>query len=207
MTTPAQEGRKIGYVRVSDADQSEDLQIDALKTAGCTQLYIDHGLPGAEQHRPALQSMLDNLTAGDTLSSTDGRSSGNCRVQVVCQVVVKDERALVQVLGDLVEVVRRPRLTEAGKYLRQKLLLRNRWFSPPSALGGRVGKNHGLDVSRQRQCPSLGFELLAFRGRQAKGERGGTAHGRGPPQLIGMGAQHVVPPFQLCQKLVGFDGL
>lgn len=64
--TPA--GRKIGYVRVSDADQSEDLQIDALKDAGCVRLYTDHGLSGAQRHRPGLQAMLDELIAGDTLT-------------------------------------------------------------------------------------------------------------------------------------------
>ncbi len=40
-------GRKIGYVRVSDKDQSENLQIDALKAAGCTVIYGDHGVSGA----------------------------------------------------------------------------------------------------------------------------------------------------------------
>ncbi|WP_237072753.1 recombinase family protein [Pseudaestuariivita rosea] len=61
-------GRKIGYVRVSDADQSEALQIDALKAAGCSKLYTDHGLSGAKTHRPGLRAMLDDLTEGDTLT-------------------------------------------------------------------------------------------------------------------------------------------
>ncbi|WP_237072601.1 recombinase family protein [Pseudaestuariivita rosea] len=61
-------GRKIGYVRVSDADQSEDLQIDALKDAGCVKLYKDHGVSGAQRHRPGLQAMLNDLIAGDTLT-------------------------------------------------------------------------------------------------------------------------------------------
>ena len=47
-------GKKIGYVRVSDNEQNEDLQIDALKHAGCTVVYGDHGVsgnpPGALQH-------------------------------------------------------------------------------------------------------------------------------------------------------------
>ena len=42
-------GRKIGYVRVSDADQSEALQIDALKAAGCAKLYTDHGVSFADE--------------------------------------------------------------------------------------------------------------------------------------------------------------
>ena len=63
-----EKGRKIGYVRVSDADQSEDLQIDALTKAGCTKLYTDHGLSGIKRHRPGLRAMLDDLTSGDTLT-------------------------------------------------------------------------------------------------------------------------------------------
>ncbi|MDO6591497.1 recombinase family protein [Yoonia sp. 1_MG-2023] len=68
MTTTQKQGRKIGYVRVSDADQSEALQVDALKKAGCVKLYHDHGVSGAKTHRPELQAMLDDLSAGDTLT-------------------------------------------------------------------------------------------------------------------------------------------
>ena len=63
-----QQGRKIGYVRVSDADQSEGLQVDALKAAGCVTLYTAHGLSGARKHRPALEAMLTDLRSGDTLT-------------------------------------------------------------------------------------------------------------------------------------------
>ncbi|GLQ25452.1 recombinase family protein [Sulfitobacter pacificus] len=61
-------GRKIGYVRVSDADQSEALQIDALKQAGCIKLYHDHGISGAKTKRPALDRMMEALVTGDTLT-------------------------------------------------------------------------------------------------------------------------------------------
>lgn len=60
-------GRKIGYVRVSDKDQSENLQIDALKAAGCSVIYGDHGVSGAITKRCGLDEMLDSLEAGDTL--------------------------------------------------------------------------------------------------------------------------------------------
>jgi len=61
-------GQKIGYVRVSDADQSEALQIDALKDAGCIKLYTDHGVSGVKTARPALDQMLNDLNKGDTLT-------------------------------------------------------------------------------------------------------------------------------------------
>ena len=60
--------RKIGYVRVSDLDQSQALQVDALIQAGCVKLYHDHGLSGANTHRPGLQAMLFDLCEGDTLT-------------------------------------------------------------------------------------------------------------------------------------------
>ncbi len=60
-------GQKIGYVRVSDEDQSENLQIDALKQAGCDVIYGDHGVSGSITHRKGLDDMLASLQEGDTL--------------------------------------------------------------------------------------------------------------------------------------------
>lgn len=60
-------GRKIGYVRVSDKDQTENLQIDALKAAGCEVIYGDHGVSGKILNRKGLSDLLVALTSGDTL--------------------------------------------------------------------------------------------------------------------------------------------
>ncbi len=60
-------GRKIGYVRVSDADQSEALQVDALKEAGCDTIYGDLGVSGAIKDRCSLETLLGELGSGDTL--------------------------------------------------------------------------------------------------------------------------------------------
>ncbi|WP_227267336.1 recombinase family protein [Roseobacter weihaiensis] len=60
--------KKIGYVRVSDADQSEALRIDALKAEGCVAIYRDHGVSGTNTARPALDQMMGKLKAGDTLT-------------------------------------------------------------------------------------------------------------------------------------------
>lgn len=58
---------KIGYVRVSDHDQTENLQIDALKAVGCEIIYGDHGVSGAISERKGLQDVLNALKTGDTL--------------------------------------------------------------------------------------------------------------------------------------------
>lgn len=60
-------GRRLGYARVSDEDQTEHLQLDALKVAGCTAIFSDHGVSGAKAHRPGLDGLLSDLHAGDTL--------------------------------------------------------------------------------------------------------------------------------------------
>ncbi len=59
--------RRIGYVRVSDRDQTEALQIDALTKAGCDIIYGDHGVSGARLHRKGLDEVLQTLEPGDTL--------------------------------------------------------------------------------------------------------------------------------------------
>lgn len=60
-------GRKIGYVRVSDIEQTENLQLDALNRAGCDVIYGDHGVSGSIKYRKGLDELLTSLKAGDTL--------------------------------------------------------------------------------------------------------------------------------------------
>ena len=59
--------QKIGYVRVSDDDQTEALQIDALTAAHCDIIYGDHGVSGVVTERKGLEDVLSALNAGDTL--------------------------------------------------------------------------------------------------------------------------------------------
>ena len=57
---------KIGYARVSTDDQNPDLQLAALKAAGCEKVYTDKAT-GANVKRPELAKCLKALAAGDTL--------------------------------------------------------------------------------------------------------------------------------------------
>jgi DNA invertase Pin-like site-specific DNA recombinase len=57
---------KIGYARVSTRDQNLDLQIDALETAGCEQIYREV-VSGSKTQRKALDSLLENIRPGDVL--------------------------------------------------------------------------------------------------------------------------------------------
>lgn len=58
---------KIGYIRVSDNDQTEALQVDALEAAGCAKFYRDHGVSGASKDRKGLNEILEELQTGDIL--------------------------------------------------------------------------------------------------------------------------------------------
>ncbi|RMQ63395.1 recombinase family protein [Pseudomonas savastanoi] len=59
-------GLRIGYARVSKRDQNLDLQIDALKEAGCTRIYHEK-VSGADQPRPEQEQMIKALRPGDTV--------------------------------------------------------------------------------------------------------------------------------------------
>jgi DNA invertase Pin-like site-specific DNA recombinase len=57
---------KIGYARVSTADQHLRMQEDALKNAGCEDIYADV-ISGVKSKRPGLDKALSYLREGDTL--------------------------------------------------------------------------------------------------------------------------------------------
>lgn len=56
---------KIGYARVSTADQLLDLQTDALLTAGCEKIFTDVA-SGVKADRPELAQALEFVRAGDS---------------------------------------------------------------------------------------------------------------------------------------------
>lgn len=58
---------KIGYARVSTDEQCLDLQLAALKRAGCDTILSDHGMSGSRFDRPGLQEALKMAKAGDAL--------------------------------------------------------------------------------------------------------------------------------------------
>ena len=60
------EGRLIGYVRVSTAEQNTDLQYDALVKAGCTAIYEDK-ITGVSRDRAGLDAAMLDINAGDKL--------------------------------------------------------------------------------------------------------------------------------------------
>ena len=56
----------IGYARVSTGDQNLDLQLEALKKAGCEEIFKD-AISGTRSKRPGLDKALELLRKDDTL--------------------------------------------------------------------------------------------------------------------------------------------
>jgi len=57
---------KVGYARVSTKEQSFDLQVDALRKAGCEKIYREI-VSGARTERPILDQLIESLRPQDVL--------------------------------------------------------------------------------------------------------------------------------------------
>lgn len=57
---------KFGYARVSKNEQSLDIQIKKLQTAGCDEIFKEK-ISGANDNRPELKALLGKLRKGDVV--------------------------------------------------------------------------------------------------------------------------------------------
>ena len=58
---------KVGYARTSTTEQRLDLQLDALKEAGCKKIFTDEGISGGTSERPGLTEALKYARKKDML--------------------------------------------------------------------------------------------------------------------------------------------
>ena len=61
---------RIGYARVSTTDQNSQLQVTALKGAGCDKIFEEQASAAAGQTREQLEAALEFVRSGDTLVIT-----------------------------------------------------------------------------------------------------------------------------------------
>lgn len=96
---------KIGYARVSTRDQNLDLQIDALKKAGCADTYIyKEEVSGASRQRPELQKMLTQIREGDIVVIWKLDRLGRSLADLVHLVnEIQDKGAGLQSLNDNID--------------------------------------------------------------------------------------------------------
>lgn len=57
----------VGYARVSTRDQNPDSQVEMLRAAGCTKIFVDRGDSSRVADRPEWMKCLEYMRAGDTL--------------------------------------------------------------------------------------------------------------------------------------------
>src|SRR5712691_10829190 len=62
----------IGYARLSTGDQSMDLQLDALRKAGCLDIYTEE-VSGARVQRPELAAAYSGLSDGGHAGRVEAR--------------------------------------------------------------------------------------------------------------------------------------
>jgi len=88
---------KIGYARVSTTDQNTDLQVDALRAAGCTTVRTEKASGTSTSGRPELASILDFIREGDTLVVTriDRLARSIADLQVIVRTLKEKGAALV----------------------------------------------------------------------------------------------------------------
>ena len=96
---------KIGYARVSTKEQHLDMQLEALKAAGCEKIFSEK-MTGRQQNRPELDACLSFLREGDTLVVYKldrlGRSLKNRGIQFTSlQDNISTEGAIGQLMNNI----------------------------------------------------------------------------------------------------------
>lgn len=90
---PTGAGARIGYARVSTADQTTDPQTDLLAAAGCERVFVETA-SGALRDRPQLRACLDYLRPGDVLVVAKLDRLGRSLAHLIETVTTLDSRGI-----------------------------------------------------------------------------------------------------------------
>lgn len=122
--TDAPKASRVGYARVSTADQDAALQVDELESAGCGRIFVDTA-SGALRDRPQLSAALDYVRSGDvlvvwrldrlgrslrhlidTVEDLNGRGVGLVSLREAIDTTTPSGRLVLHIFGSLAEFER-----------------------------------------------------------------------------------------------------
>lgn len=83
----------IGYARVSTRDQNLQMQIDALRAAGCEKIY-EEKLSSAAEIRPKFNAMMENVRKDDTIVVWKLDRLGRSLIQLVTLIDELGQRGI-----------------------------------------------------------------------------------------------------------------
>jgi DNA invertase Pin-like site-specific DNA recombinase len=82
---PVEGARRVGYVRTSTRRQHRDLQLDAMRNAGITEIFEEQ-MSGGDDSRPVLATCIASLNPGDVLVVWRLDRLGRSTRHLVCTV-------------------------------------------------------------------------------------------------------------------------
>lgn len=151
---------KIGYARVSTNDQNMDLQIDALKSAGCNKIFSDHGVSGAINHRDGLTEALKCIAKGDFLVVWKLDRLGRS-LKFLCQCIedLSSKDIGFVCLTDGIDTS-----TAGGKLMFHMMgalaEFERSLISERTRAGMQAAKNKGIHIGRPRLLNTADWELI-----------------------------------------------
>jgi DNA invertase Pin-like site-specific DNA recombinase len=165
----------IGYARVSTKDQSLDLQVDALKKAGCEQVFREVA-SGARAAQPVLDDVLSRLREGDVLVIWKLDRLGRSLQHLVALAAELMERQVGLIsLNDPVDTTSaQGRLVfnifaSLAEFERELIRERTQAGLAAARARGRVG-GRPPGLSRQAQAKAMAAETLYKEGRLSVAE-------------------------------------
>jgi DNA invertase Pin-like site-specific DNA recombinase len=172
---------KIGYARVSTEDQLLDLQIEALRQAGCERIFKEKK-SGTLTRRPALNSALSALREGDvlvvwkldrlgrslqdlikTLGKLERRGIGFWSISDQIDTQTPAGKLVFHITGAVAEF-ERALISERTKAGMQAAQRRGRTLGRPRALTA----SQELTVQRMVLCDEIPLDLIADRMKVSK---------------------------------------
>ena len=154
---------RIGYARVSTGEQNLDLQVDALRQAGCERIFTDP-MSGAKAERSGLAEALSYLRAGDMLVVWRLDRLGRSLKDLVSQMELLGQREIgFQSLHESIDTT-----SSAGKFQFhifsalaefERELIRERTMAGLRAARAR-GRNGGRPRSMTREKLKIAARLM-----------------------------------------------